>query len=227
MLSILLSNDEAKTIWLASYPRSGNTLLRLILNQVFGLQTASVYKGEVKSWEVAPGLVEMIGHYETTDANRASGSEKFNIVKTHDAPQDDGSAIFIIRDGRSAIISYFHFLRDIENLPIALEDVIAGKNWPGSWSAHYRLWDPTHRPNTLLLRYEDLKDATSSVCQQISNFLQKPQINDFKLSFDDLHKVYPKFFRGGDDARNIAEMRSNQDLFDAIHGDLMRELRYY
>jgi len=30
-------------IWLASYPRSGNTLLRVILKHCFGLSSQSVY----------------------------------------------------------------------------------------------------------------------------------------------------------------------------------------
>ena len=65
------------------------------------------------------------------------------------------------------------------------------------------------------------------MCRQISDFLQRPQIKEFKLSFADLHKVYPKFFRGGDDTRNIAEMEPLHELFDALHGDLMKELKYY
>jgi hypothetical protein len=32
--------------WLASYPRSGNTLLRTILKQCFGLSSQSVYPDE-------------------------------------------------------------------------------------------------------------------------------------------------------------------------------------
>ena len=38
------SLDQHQTIWLASYPRSGNTFLRIVLAQVFGLKTASVYE---------------------------------------------------------------------------------------------------------------------------------------------------------------------------------------
>lgn len=226
MPSFELSADGPEVLWLASYPRSGNTFLRLILNQAFGVPTASVYKAETRSWEVAPGLVDMIGHYEPVSSNQSRNGLP-RIVKTHDAPSDDGPAIYIVRDGRSSIVSYFHYLRDIVHLPIALEDVVVGKQWPGTWSGHYKLWAPARRPNTLLLRYEDLKSSTNDVCQQISDFLQRPQIKDFKLSFADLHELYPKFFRGGDDARNIAEMGPLHELFDALHGDLMRELKYY
>lgn len=44
-----LSKEGAGSLWLASYPRSGNTLLRLIMNRVFGLQTASAHDGEIRT----------------------------------------------------------------------------------------------------------------------------------------------------------------------------------
>ena len=129
MPSFQLSADEPRPIWLASYPRSGNTFLRLILNQVFGLRTASVYKAETRSWEVAPGLVEIIGHYEEVSPSQPR-IEAPRIVKTHDGPSDEGPAIYIVRDGRSSIVSYFHYLRDIELLNIALEDIVTGNIGP-------------------------------------------------------------------------------------------------
>ncbi len=91
-----LSREGDGTLWLASYPRSGNTLLRMILNKVFGLQTASIYAGEIRTWQVAGGLAEMVGHYENVDQNRAAYGaaflplKAFKIVKTHEAPLDDG-----------------------------------------------------------------------------------------------------------------------------------------
>jgi len=235
-----LSKGGTRSIWLASYPRSGNTLLRLLLRHVFGLRTASVYAGEIRTWEGARGLADLVGHYEKADLSAAdleataagrdtetNPPEAFQIVKTHEAPLDSGPAIFIVRDGRSSIVSYFHYLRDINSSTVALEDVLMGRQWPGSWSDHFRCWDPIRRPDTLLIRYEDLKGSTVNTCEKIGDFLQIPQVGAFGLSFSELHSLHPKFFRGGDDARNIAEMRLHQELFDSVHGDVMRELGYY
>lgn len=40
-MSLDLREDSAVT-WLASYPRSGNTLLRIVLKRCFGLSSQSV-----------------------------------------------------------------------------------------------------------------------------------------------------------------------------------------
>ena len=50
---------EPPVTWLASYPRSGNTLLRTILKHCFGLSSQSVYPDEEFS---EPGVAEAVGH---------------------------------------------------------------------------------------------------------------------------------------------------------------------
>ena len=61
-------NDNA-FIWLASYPRSGNTFLRTILWHCFGLRSASVYPQDLGGNRALEGYV---GHIETV---RMEGSD--------------------------------------------------------------------------------------------------------------------------------------------------------
>src|SRR5262245_24085236 len=233
------AKDDVHSIWLASYPRSGNTFMRLLLQEALGLRTSSVYAEE--TWKVTR-LFAGVGRYgerdpgdegpggnghPSTDWQTKPAAQHLSIVKTHEAPLDSGPAIFVVRDGRSCCVSHFHFLTDFHYKSITLEDIVMGKVWPGSWSDHFREWNPIRRPNTLLVRYEHLKNSTASVCTEISEFLQVPEIGKFDLRFADLHNFCPEFFRCGDDARNIAEMGPYQELFDSFHGDLMRELHYY
>lgn len=227
-----LSKEGAGSLWLASYPRSGNTLLRLILKQAFGLETASISPTETAGWNHVEGMTELVGHYHKDAPNTAARKpalalKTYQLVKTHEAPIDNGPAIYIVRDGRSSVISYYHYLRDIEAIYRSVEEVVAGQHWPGSWSQHFRAWDPLHRPNTLLLRYEELRDSPGTACEKISHFLQRPQLSEFNLTFKELRRLYPKFFRNGEDSRNIAEMNPHLHLFDAAHGETMRELGYY
>ena len=89
------------------------------------------------------------------------------IIKTNEPPLDDAPAIYLIRDGRSAIVSYFHYLNDIQGLPATVEELIRGEIFPGFWADHYKAWNPQRRPRTLFLRYEELtvrpkKPATKS-----------------------------------------------------------------
>ena len=51
-------------VWLASYPRSGNTFLRTILWQCFGLRSASIYPKDLGSKKA---LEDYVGHIEHVD----------------------------------------------------------------------------------------------------------------------------------------------------------------
>ncbi|HMJ91237.1 MAG TPA: hypothetical protein VK530_15560, partial [Candidatus Acidoferrum sp.] len=88
-------------VWLASYPRSGNTFFRIVLHHVYNLKTFSVYNDpELEKI----GVAEVVGH-ETMPASLdelRSSSEVF-FVKTHELPADKDPAIYIVRDGRDAL----------------------------------------------------------------------------------------------------------------------------
>jgi len=81
-------------------------------------------------------------------------------------------AIYIVRDGRSTVVSYFHFLKEFEpEWEYSIEDIVVGDCEFGSWTDHFKAWAPKQRSNTLLLRYEDMVCNPSSVIKTISEFL--------------------------------------------------------
>lgn len=219
-------------VWLASYPRSGNTLLRTILLRCFGLNTYSLYD-DLTDIGARPQLSSVVGHLnhgldKRSFYERAVGSNETYFVKTHDAPWDDGKAIYILRDGRSAIVSYYHYVLDFcPSTKRLLEDIIMGDCLFGSWSDHYEAWMPGQRPNTLLLRYDDLVRNPRKCITTISEFIKRPVIGIEVPSFRDLKAVDSNFFRRGDDANNIEELKGEElDLFWLMHGQLMSELGY-
>lgn len=214
-------------MWLACYPRSGSSFLRLILNQAFGLKSTSLYEGEIARWDIAPGVADLVGHYERGARNGAAGAARREIVKTNEPPLDDAPAIYLIRDGRSAIVSYFHYLNDIQGLPATLEELIRGEIFPGFWADHCKSWSPRARAHTLLLRYEELARSPKDACAKISDFLSRPASGEVTARFADLHRSFPAYFRCGSDDKNIAEIEPYQKLFDSIHGDVMRAFGYY
>jgi len=102
-------------IWLASYPRSGNTLVRLVLAQVYGYNTYSLYNdpdlrdmGMADILHQKDFLREGIVEYEN--------AEKPYFVKTHLLPHadDTNKAIYIVRDGRDTLVSHAHYRIDVE-----------------------------------------------------------------------------------------------------------------
>jgi hypothetical protein len=51
-------SEPAVIVWLASYPRSGNTFLRVVLHNLYGVPTYSVYEDDDPVAErVGPALV--------------------------------------------------------------------------------------------------------------------------------------------------------------------------
>jgi hypothetical protein len=215
--------------WLASYPRSGNTLLRVILKQCFGLSSQSIYDDAELD---TPGVREAVGH-ETVDSDPdrfvdlARREARSFYVKTHELPgRDTHPAIYVVRDGRSSVVSHQHYLRGILGRKTCLSDVIRGELTP-SWSEHVEAWALSGRPNTLVVRYEDLAAADPRALRQIAAFLDRPLLRAFDMSFDRLHALNPQFFRRGSDADNISEMDAvSLRLFEQLHGATLRRIGY-
>lgn len=169
------------SIWLASFPRSGNTLLRTILWQCFELRSDSVYENDLGG---NARLGEYAGHIEHAwDKHWFLRKTGVALTKTHAHAADDVPAIYVIRDGRAASVSLFDFYAASpssgrSNGRITLEDAIEGRHWAGSWTDHVRSWNPWERPNTLLLRYEDLVGDLPATLDRIGHFIDRDIVND-------------------------------------------------
>ena len=154
-------------IWLASYPRSGNTFLRTILWHCFGLRSASVYRNDLGGRKA---LEDYVGHIEHgPDGRPHFPADGLPLVKTHEYPQSPAPAIYVVRDGRAASISLWNFY----NRSLSLEDVVHGKHHFGTWADHIRAWEPETRPNTLLLKYEDIVEDLPVTLDKLSAFLKR------------------------------------------------------
>lgn len=86
-------------IWLASFPRSGNTFFRNILYEVYGIASSEFHKEANK--KVKPDFAT------------------YPVVKTHLLPSQlpkklqNARSVYLIRDGRDALVSIAHHRRDI------------------------------------------------------------------------------------------------------------------
>ena len=188
-------------IWLASYPRSGNTFFRIVLNKVFNLKTYSVYNHNVGI--AADGkTAEIVGHQafpEGFGIEQARRDEALYIIKTHELP-DSGitdRVIYLLRDGRESILSYRKFLNDVYAAPVTLLDVIRGDVFGGRWGAHVQAWSPGTRANTLLVRFEDLIVDPQTQLEGIGQFIDRRPVSREIPSFSELKTINPKFFRRG------------------------------
>jgi len=163
---------DTNLVWLASYPRSGNTLLRTILWQCFGLRSASIYPNDLGGNKK---LEEYVGHIEHDPNNQLRfPRNSIPLVKTHEHARDNNPAIYVIRDGMAACVSLWKFY----NKSLPLEAVIEGQHRFGTWANNVRSWHPLDRPNTLLLKYEDMESNLPAVLNHISIFLKHEIISE-------------------------------------------------
>ena len=187
-------------VWLASYPRSGNTFLRIILNKMFGVQTYSLYNDMLDIGSDS-STKEVVGHEllpDDFDIEEARAAKKTYFIKTHDVPLNEmDKVIYIVRDGRESTLSYFNYKKTYFGSTENILSMLYGDTPYGIWSDHLKAWRPNSRQNTLLIRYEDLISDPSDDINKISVFLDIEPVNGDLPTFDKLQKINPNFFRSG------------------------------
>jgi hypothetical protein len=210
------------TIWLASYPRSGNTYLRSILWNCFGFKTGSVYPDDLHG-DLA--VSKHTGHFEGAAHGLFSGEfRRAPLIKTHGWPEDGRKAIYIVRNGRDCCLSLWEFLR-ASGYDIALDDIIAGRHEFGSWSGHLLAWDPAARPNTLFLRFEELTRDFAGTLERLAGFLDLRPYQTEPPKLLATSGAGPHWLSPGKTPSTT--MTSAQEaLFEQIHGETMLRLGY-
>jgi glycosyltransferase involved in cell wall biosynthesis len=224
-------------IVIASFPGSGNTLLRNILYEVYGIESSTY----------------LINPNQIQDENFS----KYPFVKMHLLPHElptvtkKAAYIYIIRDGRDALCSIARHRKDsaelgtdfYQNLQVAI--VTDNESFFGGWSNNVTQWV---EKADLVLRYEDLISDPQKVLERINAIYPLPAAHWDKLpSFEQMKKRINKYGSGAQlDISNIEKLKlSNknfrkgksgnwkeempdilQDLFWSKHGDTMEMLGY-
>jgi hypothetical protein len=177
-------------VWIASYPKSGNTWVRfLVCNLAFGLQDSASALNQL-----APDIHELSTIPEPPTAPV--------FLKTHfpfspavPLAQHTAGALYIVRDPADVMLSNFHYSRragavasDSGVAPPAdsasilqeyIDRYLAARGDPhwiqarmGSWDEHVRSWLGIKHPFPVLaIRYEDLLADTQVGAQRICAFL--------------------------------------------------------
>ena len=205
--------------WLASYPRSGNTFVRTILFNCFGIKSGSIYPRDLGGEKILEKFVGHIEHNPNKTITFQKGS--IPIIKTHKLNKDNNRAIYVVRDGRAASISLWHFY----SKKISKKDIILGNSMFGKWKDHLISWDPLKRKNTLFIKYEDIVNNFESVLTSISTFLDKDIINKKLPSRDTIALFDGRWVRSKTDWRE--DMSSEElELFNEVNYSVMKEYGY-
>ena len=225
-------------IWLASFPRSGNTFFRNVLYEVYGIQSSEY-------------------HLEEDKKVKADFAE-YPVVKTHLLPHQlppelqAAKSVYLVRDGRDAITSIAHHRRDIvapgSNMYMNLFEAILarGGSFFGGWSENVKQWS---EKADILIRFEDLIADPLTQVERLRSIMDLPEPRLEQLpTFESLkfgtpqygsgeHKVFTpeakklhaqKFYRRG----KVGSFRDElpyafQLLFWWKHRRQMKKMGYY
>ena len=193
-------------VWLASYPRSGNTFLRIVLHRLYGVRTSVIYDVDGVAERLGPEMVGFEERPASIAAMRASAQVHF--IKTHRRRDDDvddwDKAICLVRDGRESLVSWARqrcerpghdFRTELQRM--LTMDKVRGTS---TWGRTVLSWVKPPAPHRVVLRYEDLvRDPRGSAHEMVLRLglVMSPLAGAALPSFAELHEVDPRFFRRG------------------------------
>jgi len=193
-------------VWVASFPRSGNTFLRIVLHRLYGIRTSVIYDVDGVAERVGADLVGFTDRPASLEVMRASAGVHF--IKTHrrrdaDVHEQDG-AICLVRDGRDALVSWARQASESDGRRYEAElharITRRARIGTGSWGDNVLSWlepSASHRP---MLRYEELVTAPAAAVGRVIAVVAPdlvPQVDAVIPSLDELRRTDDLFFRRG------------------------------
>jgi Sulfotransferase domain len=159
--------------FIVSYPRSGNTWTRFLLANI-------LHPKEPVTFFSIEELIPDASAYSNLHLKRIP---RPRWIKTHEYfDHRYKKVIYVVRDPRDVVISYYHFQRKYRHIPddypfeTYVSDFIDGtkvsSSW-GTWGENVGSWIGARlgTPHFLLLRYEDLVLDTFGELQRMSEFV--------------------------------------------------------
>jgi sulfotransferase family protein len=210
-------------VWLASFPRSGNTFLRIVLHRLYGVRTSTVYDVDGVAERLGKDLIGFTDRAGSLSDMRADVEPYF--VKTHrqrDADVDeDDRAICLVRDGRDALVSWARQASEVD--PKTYEDELRSKilrvstAGTGSWGTNVLSWLRPTAAHRVVLRYEDLiRDPYAAVTPILATVAPALAVRPEAAipSLDELRGHDDLFFRRGRTGSHQDELPTElQQLF--------------
>src|SRR5580700_2617391 len=178
-----MTSSTKNIVWIASYPKSGNTWVRfLACNLIFGRQESAATVSLL-----APDIHEM--------GEALIGSSHTGLVKTHFAYSSNlpllnrtAGGIYIVRNPADVLVSNFHYAQRRNALAADsgatfdsyFDDFVANRGDPhwkslgmGTWEENVRSWLYGHRPFPVVaVRYEELCANPHQVARMLAQLLR-------------------------------------------------------
>jgi sulfotransferase family protein len=207
-------------VWVASYPRSGNTFFRIALHRLYDVPTYVVYDVDGVAERIGP---ELMGFRERpAELERMRADPRAYFVKTHrrrEAPVcDEDRAIYLVRDGRDCVVSWARLnaesFRGENDYKLRFADaartaITRQGGGTTHWGRNVLSWLQSTAPRPAVLRYEELiADPMGSVRRVVADVLPELETVDGASvpSFEELRKLDGGFFRKGTTGTHRTEL---------------------
>jgi hypothetical protein len=248
-----LPNPKDSDIYLVSYPKSGNTWLRYLMAQAIWPELDSPDLKNLAAYIPSYGLLEDIGFMK--DLAAPCNSLSHRLIKHHTAYNPDAErhmkmAIYLLRDGRDALVSYWHFCNQRDSTSVPFEEfLVASASKPGyygPWQDHVDGWINSNTRSLLVIRYEDMladPAATLDKALKFSGLSIDHAIIERaveKSAFDAMKRIEKSKGMGREELSRVNFVRSGKsggwknvfsdravDIFKQYHAHSIEKLGYY
>lgn len=188
---------------LASYPRSGNTWLRTLIEKSTGYQTSSVYcdtsLSSFKAECFQSNLFLMKTHEENTS------------VAIQNRPKSYDQFIYLVRNPFDAILSYYHYSESEKNvvkkkrnshessldihttIPSSSISIPMVEDMISAYYKNFHYWQSTHLPR-IDIRYEDLRKSPEIILRYVTMFLVPINVRKYKKYQTGVHSRLSYYF---------------------------------
>jgi hypothetical protein len=160
-------NFRKDDIFVVSYPRSGNTWTRFIIANLINRNRAIINFRNIESF--VPDIHKSFDRLEKYQSPRfiKSHTQHFHLFPKF---------IYIIRDGRDALVSFYHYHMDWKAFEGNFSDYLRSRvpvEYYGDWSDHTKNALEAYSKNPdriLLLSYEKMITDTYEAVRKIADF---------------------------------------------------------
>lgn len=247
-----IPNPKASDIYLVSYPKSGNTWMRYLMAYAIWPELTEVDLVEMAAY--MPSFALQHDSKVMLDPDAPCNQLRHRIIKHHaiyngTAKQYINSAIYIARDGRDAIVSYWHFCNQRDGTAIPFSDFIELSARPehsfGPWRGHVLGWLNAPLDNKLILRYEEMLSDTAGCLRRALEFTEI-NVDESAIakaveraSFDSMRNLEKTKGLNLDQLKNVEFVRKGKsgswaetfgpgdlERFNRFHGGCLHELGY-
>jgi aryl sulfotransferase len=170
-----------KVVWLASYPKSGNTFIRMLLHTY-------LYGKSQDSEEVGrriPDIHRLLSQKKVLDIHgdqRIFVKTHFRLSGSHPYEEATAGCVYILRNPRDVLLSNARYLGangnpdDLRKFSIAFINNFGVPRWRqmkmGSWPEHLASWlYAANRVPHIFIKYEDLRIDTANTLKRVVSFL--------------------------------------------------------